>query len=47
LLVRAAYLLKSLTRFSLQLCAVLSQLNEHEQALHNSKKAAEYARELI
>jgi hypothetical protein len=30
----------------LQLCAVLSQLNEHEKALEFSKKASHYARDL-
>ena len=33
-------------RFVLQLCAVLSQLNEHEQALEFSKKASLLASEL-
>lgn len=45
-LVKAAHLIKTLTRFVLQLCAVLSQLNEHEKALDYSKKAAMYAKDL-
>lgn len=43
---RASHLIKSLTRFVLQLCAVLSQLNEHDKALEFSKKASHYARDL-
>jgi hypothetical protein len=46
LLVSATHLIGRLTRFVLQLCAVLSQLNEHEKALEFSKKAAHYAHEL-
>lgn len=46
LLQSATQLISRLTRFVLQLCAVLSQLNEHERALDFSKKAAHYAKEL-
>lgn len=34
-------------RFVLQLCAVLSQLNEHEQALQLAKNSSMLASELI
>lgn len=40
------HLTRHYSRFVLQLCAVLSQLNEHEQALIFSKRAASLAKEL-
>ena len=46
LLERAIHLTRHHCRFVLQLCAVLSQLNEHEQALIYSKEASYLARDL-
>ena len=46
LLERSIHLTRYYCRFVLQLCAVLSQLNEHEQALCFSKKASNLATEL-
>lgn len=46
LLERALHLTRYYCRFVLQLCAVLSQLNEHEQALHYSKEASMLAKDL-
>ena len=43
---RAIHMTRHHCRFVLQLCAVLSQLNEHEQALEFSKKASYLASEL-
>jgi hypothetical protein len=39
-------LIRNLTKFVLQLCAVLSQLNDHVQALEYSKKASYLAKDL-
>ena len=46
ILEKAICLIKNLTKFVLQLCAVMSQLNEHEKALEYSKKASYLAKDL-
>ena len=46
LLERSIHLTRYYCRFVLQLCAVLSQLQEHEKALKFSKKASLLATEL-
>lgn len=46
ILERSIHLTRYYCRFVLQLCAVLSQLNEHERALIFSKKAQNLATEL-
>ena len=46
ILERSIHLTRYYCRFVLQLCAVLSQLNEHEEALCFSKKASSLASDL-
>ena len=42
----ATHLIRHQCRFTLQLCAVLSQLNEHERALEFSKRSSILAKDL-
>ena len=43
---KAVHLIRHQCRLTLQLCAVLSQLNEHERALEFSKKSSNLAKDL-
>lgn len=46
ILERAVHLIRFQCRFTLQLCAVLSQLNDHEAALVYSKRSQSLAKDL-